>query len=81
MCEDEEDAVVVGSTPAQCHNHILQTINSTLDMDLLTVRYVLFLEEAVVFCLEISFRKLVHHAIGKTVISETSVIAGRGNLK
>ncbi|XP_068217008.1 transforming growth factor beta regulator 1 [Palaemon carinicauda] len=37
VCEDEEDAVV-GNSPTQCHNHILQTINSALDMDLLTIR-------------------------------------------
>ncbi|KAG7160910.1 Transforming growth factor beta regulator 1-like [Homarus americanus] len=38
VCEDEEDAVVVGNSPAECHNHILQTINLALDMDLLTIR-------------------------------------------
>lgn len=38
VCEDEEDAVVEGNSPTQCHSHILQSINSTLDMDLLTVR-------------------------------------------
>ncbi|XP_045135454.1 transforming growth factor beta regulator 1-like [Portunus trituberculatus] len=38
VCEDEEDAVVAGSSPAECHNQILQTINLSLDMDLLTIR-------------------------------------------
>lgn len=38
VCEDEEDAVVVGNSPAECHNHILHTINLALDMDLLTIR-------------------------------------------
>lgn len=38
VCDDEEDAVVVGNSPAECHNHILQTINLVLDMDLLTIR-------------------------------------------
>ncbi|XP_047470254.1 transforming growth factor beta regulator 1-like [Penaeus chinensis] len=38
VCEDEEESVVVGMSPAECHNHILHTINSTLNMDLLTIR-------------------------------------------
>ncbi|XP_050717290.1 transforming growth factor beta regulator 1-like [Eriocheir sinensis] len=38
VCEDEEDAVVSGNSPSECHNQILQTINLTLDMDLLTIR-------------------------------------------
>ncbi|XP_045609139.1 transforming growth factor beta regulator 1 [Procambarus clarkii] len=38
VCEDEEDSVVVGNSPSDCHNHILQTINLALDMDLLTIR-------------------------------------------
>ncbi|KAG0727779.1 Transforming growth factor beta regulator 1 [Chionoecetes opilio] len=38
VCEDEEDAVVGGNSPAECHNQILQTINLSLDMDLLTVK-------------------------------------------
>lgn len=42
VCEDEEESVVVGMSPAECHNHILHTINSTLNMDLLTIRWVLY---------------------------------------
>lgn len=42
VCEDEEESVVVGMSPAECHNHILHTINSTLNMDLLTIRLVLY---------------------------------------
>lgn len=30
---------MVGSSPTECHNHILQTINLALDMDLLPIRY------------------------------------------
>ncbi|KAK4319949.1 hypothetical protein Pmani_009151 [Petrolisthes manimaculis] len=39
VCEDEEEeTVVTGRSPSECHNQILSTINLILDMDLLSIR-------------------------------------------
>ncbi|XP_076062738.1 transforming growth factor beta regulator 1 [Oratosquilla oratoria] len=38
VCEDAEDAVVAGRSPAECHSYILMSINKALGMNLLNIR-------------------------------------------